>query len=536
MLHFPKWKIFLIVGSCLLFVLFAIPSFLSPQTRDSLPNWLPKQAVSLGLDLQGGSHLLLEVDFDAYMREQMTKLTDDIRTRFREEKIGYRGLSVDKNTVIFSLREDAKREDAKADIKQVITKMNPDLEITAISPLEYSVAFSEKSLKTARLRVIEQSLEIINRRVNESGTKEPIIQRQGDSRILLQVPGLANPEHLKELLGRTAKMTFHMVDDTVGYSDIERGVVPAGRRILAADARDSAKDGADNGKIRKYAVESRVILSGDMLTDAHTVFEPQTGEPVVAFRFNNVGARKFADITSENVGRLFAIVLDNKVVTAPVIRSPIIGGSGIISGNFTVESANDLSILLRAGALPAPLKVIEERSVGPSLGADSIAAGAKASIIAIALVVVFMVVFYGLFGLFADIAMIVNAFMTISLLALFGATLTLPGIAGIVLTVGMAVDANVLIYERMREEVRNGKSPHNAVADGFKMAFGTIFDGHITVLVASVLLYYFGTGTVKGFAVTLAVGILCSLFTSVLVTRLMVVSWLKAKRPKTLPI
>lgn len=525
MLHFPKWKIIAIIGSCLLFVLLAIPSFLSENTRNSLPNWLPKHAVNLGLDLQGGSDLLLEVDFDAYEREQVAKLVDDIRTKFRAEKIGYRGLDAKGNSVVFSLREDT-----KVDVKILLTTMNPDLEVTANSPLEYSVSFSDKALKITRSRVIEQSLEIINRRVNESGTKEPIIQRQGDTRILLQVPGLDNPEHLKELLGKTAKMTFHMVDETASFSDIERGTVPMGTRILLGDSKPADK------KLRKYAIQSRVMLSGDMLTDAHTIFDNQTGEPVVSFRFNNAGAQKFADITSQNVGKLFAIVLDNKVITAPVIRSAILGGSGIISGSFTVESANDLSLLLRAGALPAPLKVIEERSVGPSLGADSIAAGTKASIIGIALVVVFMAVFYGLFGVFADIAMIINAFMTIALLALFDATLTLPGIAGIVLTVGMAVDANVLIYERMREESRNGKPPHKAVEDGFKMAFGTIFDGHITVLVAALLLYYFGTGTVKGFAVTLAIGILCSLYTAVLVTRLMVVSWLKAKRPKVLPI
>lgn len=529
MLDFPKWKIFAILGSCLLFVLLAIPSFLSVETRDSLPAWLPKNAVNLGLDLQGGSHLLLEVDFDTYMREQLSKLTDDIRIKFRTEKIGYRGLAVNKEdgkaSVVFTLREDS-----VADIKKILAEISTDLEIEAKSALVYNVTFGENFLKQERLRVIEQSLEIINRRVNETGTKEPIIQRQGDARIVLQVPGLDNPEHLKILLGRTAKMTFHMVDGTVSSDDIERGTVPTGTKILLGD------DKRTDGKAIKYAIQSRVMLSGDLLVDAKTGFEQQSGEPVVSFRFNPVGARKFADITSENIGKPFAIVLDNKVITAPVIRSAIIGGSGQISGSFTVESANDLALLLRAGALPAPLKIIEERSVGPSLGADSIAAGTLASVVGIALVVIFMIVFYGLFGFFADIAMIVNAFMTIALLAMFGATLTLPGIAGIVLTLGMAVDANVLIYERMREESRNGKPPHVAISDGFKMAFGTIFDGHITVLVAALLLYYFGTGTVKGFAVALAIGILCSLFTAVLVTRLMVVSWLKKTKPKKLPI
>lgn len=524
MLHFPTWKISLIVGSCLLFVLLAIPSFLSESTRESLPNWLPKKAVSLGLDLQGGSQLLLEVDFEAFLREQMSNLADEIRVKFRTEKIGYVGLSAGNGKVSFSLRENA-----LTDIEKLLYAVSPDLEVSK-NGSEYSVTFNKTWLRTTRQQVIAQSLEIVSRRVNESGTKEPIIQRQGEGRILLQVPGLENPEHLKALLGRTAKMTFHLVDETVGLEDISRGIVPPGTRVVPGDERDPG------GQAYKYAVYARVQLSGDMLVDAHASYDQQTSEPVVAFRFNNTGSRKFGEITSENVGKRFAILLDNKVITAPVIRSPILGGSGIISGSFTTESANDLALLLRAGALPAPLTVIEERSVGPSLGADSISAGAKASIIAITLVVLFMILFYGLFGLFADIAMLVNAFMTLSLLALFEATLTLPGIAGIVLTVGMAVDANVLIYERMREEIRNGKSPYAAIEDGFRMAFGTIFDSHVTTFVAAMILYEFGTGSVKGFAVTLAIGIVCSLYTAVLVTRLMVVTWLRRTRPKTLPI
>lgn len=525
MLHFPTWKIAFIVGACTLFVLLAIPSFLSEGQRTALPDWLPKKTVSLGLDLQGGSQLLLEVDFDAFMREQMTNLADEIRTKFRAEKIGYRGLGVSGGKVVFTLREDV-----TADVKKTLYDISPDLDIDD-SGGQYAVAFSDRWLRTSRQQVIGQSLEIVNRRVNETGTREPIIQRQGENRILLQVPGLQNPEHLKNLLGRTAKMTFHLVDVSVSPQDAERGIVPPGTRLVPADKNDRYE-----GSPSRYAVYSRVEVSGDMLVDAHTTYDQQTGEPVVAFRFNNTGARKFGEITAANVGKPFAIVLDNKVITAPVIRSPILGGSGIISGSFTAESANDLSLLLRAGALPAPLNVIEERSVGPSLGADSIAAGTKACIIGIALVVIFMVIFYGLFGLFADIAMLVNSFMVLSLLALFGATLTLPGIAGIVLTVGMAVDANVLIYERMREEIRNGKTVYAAVEDGFRLAFGTIFDSHVTTFVAALILYNFGTGSVKGFAVTLAIGILCSLFTAVLVTRLMVVTWLKKKRPKALPI
>lgn len=530
MLYFARWKVILITGSCLLFVLLAIPSFLPESARNSLPDWLPHHAVNLGLDLQGGSQLLLEVDFDAYMHEQMNNLLDEIRARFREQKIGYRNLALIDGKIQFSLREDV-----TADVPKLLGELNPDLNVEK-AETGYSVSFNDKWQKISRQQIIEQSLEIVNRRVNESGTKEPIIQRQGDKRILLQVPGLADPEHLKNLLGRTAKMTFHLIDESVAPQDVERGLVPPGTRVIASDERDTHYNGHEIRLGRKYAVFARVELSGDMLVDAHTAFDNQNNEPTVAFRFNNAGARKFAEITSQNVGKPFAIVLDNKIITAPVIRSAILGGSGVISGGFNVESANDLALLLRAGALPAPLKIIEERSVGPSLGADSIAAGTKASVIGIGLVVVFMIVFYGLFGLFADIAMVVNAFMTLSLLSLFEATLTLPGIAGIVLTVGMAVDANVLIYERIREEVRNGKSSYLAVEDGFRLAFGTIFDSHVTTLVAALILYEFGTGTVKGFAVTLAIGIICSLYTAVLVTRLMVVTWLHKVRPKVLPI
>ena len=525
MLYFPRWKILLIAGSCLLFVLLAIPSFLSESTRNSLPDWLPKHAVNLGLDLQGGSQLLLEVDFDAYMHEQLNNLVDETRAKFREQKIGYRGLALSGGKIQFALRDDT-----TADVEKPLREINPDLTIEKAGQ-NYSVSFNDKWQKNSRQQIIEQSLEIVSRRVNESGTKEPIIQRQGDKRILLQVPGLADPEHLKNLLGRTAKMTFHMVDDTVSQEDIERGIVPPGTQIISGDEHNNR-----GGQGRKYAIISHVELTGDMLVDSQTTFDPQTNEPTVSMRFNGTGARKFAEISSASVGKVFAIVLDNKVISAPYFRVPIMDGRAVISGSFTTESANDLAVLMRAGALPAPLKIIEERSVGPSLGADSIAAGTKASVIGIGLVVLFMIVFYGLFGLFADIAMIVNAFMTLALLSLFEATLTLPGIAGIVLTVGMAVDANVLIYERMREEVRNGKTLYTAIEDGFRLAFGTIFDSHVTTLVAALILYQFGTGTVKGFAVTLAIGIICSLYTAVLVTRLMVVTWLRQVKPKTLPM
>lgn len=523
MLDFPRWKILIIISACLFFMLLAIPSLLPVSVRSKLPESLQETVVNLGLDLQGGSHLLLELDFASYKKDQLNNLVDELRTIMREANMGYRGLLLSGDSVIFSLR-------GEGDAVSLIQNKNPDVDVVKEPDGSYQVRFNEAWEKTSRIRVLEQSLEIVNRRIDETGTKEPIIARQGDNRILVQVPGEADPTRVKALLGKTAKMTFHMLDESLSSDDIERGIGAAGVRILEGDKPES------DGRRHKYPVLNKVELSGDLLVDAHPSYDQQTGEAVVAFRFNNAGARKFGEITAANVGKPFAIVLDNKVITAPVIRSPILGGSGIISGSFTTQSATDLALLLRAGALPAPLNVIEERSVGPSLGQDSIEAGTLASLIGVGLVIIFMLAFYGLFGLFANIAMIINALMVLSLLALFGATLTLPGIAGIVLTMGMAVDANVLIFERMREEANNGKSPFAAVESGFKLAFGTIVDSNITTFVAAMILFVMGSGTVKGFAVTLAIGIVCSMFTAILVTRMMVALWVLKKRPKVLPI
>ena len=375
---------------------------------------------------------------------------------------------------------------------------------------------------------MDQSMEIVDRRVNATGTTEPIIQRQGDDRIILQAPGRSNPEELKRMLGKTAKMTFHLVNEEVEYSDLMAGRVPPGTRI--AEETDSRHGGA--GKI---AIFSRSVLSGDMLVNSSPAFD-ENGLPAVGFQFNSVGATRFAEITRSNTGKRFAILLDDKVITAPVINTPIMGGSGIITGNFTTQSANELSILLRAGALPAPLKIIEERSVGPGLGNDSIEAGKNASLLGVVLVMLLMLACYGLFGLFANLAMLMNLVIIMAALSLFEATLTLPGIAGMVLTLGMAVDANVLIYERMREETRMGKTPFAAVDSGFRIAFATIVDTHLTTLLAAFVLFYFGTGTVKGFAVTLIIGLIASLFTAVLITRMMIALWMKRYRPKKLPL
>ena len=366
-----------------------------------------------------------------------------------------------------------------------------------------------------------QSIEIIRRRIDETGTKEPTIQRQGQDRILVQLPGVDNPEHVKALLGRTAKLTFQLVDTSANLEDARRGRLPPGDEILPAQDDRSGGPG-------QYVVRKRVMVGGDMLVDAQATFHDN--EPVVSFKFDSVGARRFGDATRENVGKPFAIVLDNKVISAPVIREPILGGSGIISGSFTAQSASDLALLLRAGALPAPITILEERTVGAQLGADSIQAGTIASIVAVVLVIVFMVLFYGLFGVFADIALFFNLCLMLAVLSLLGATLTLPGIAGIALTMGMAVDANVLIYERIREELRSGRTMLSSLEAGFNRAFGTILDSHITTLVAGILLYWLGSGPVKGFAVTLSIGVLTSLFSAILVTRLQIVAWVRCTR------
>ncbi len=527
MLDFPRWKILFILFTILICGASALPNFVPAEYRDQLPSFLPQDTINLGLDLRGGSHLLLEVDFDTYYIERLGNLRNDVRLVLRDDRIGYRGLSLQDEAVIFILREET--IDADTDVAKILRGVDDGIEVTAEGN-RYAVRYTEEQREVIKKQVLAQSIEIINRRINETGTKEPTIQQQGTDRILVQVPGLEDPEQLKVILGKTAKMTFHLVNESLSAQQLQSGIVPPGTRLLPSAKGDRFEDGT----AVRYPIYAEVALSGEQLTGATATF--QQGQPVVQFQFNTTGARKFGKITSENVGKRFAVVLDNQVITAPVIRSPILGGSGIIEGGFTVDGANELALLLRAGALPAPLDIIEERSVGPSLGADSIAAGKLAAIIAVVLVVVFMLITYGLFGLFSDIALIINMILVLGVLSMLQATLTLPGIAGIVLTLGMAVDANVLIFERIREESRNGKTPFAAVDHGFRSAFGTILDSNITTLIAAVILFTFGTGTIRGFAVTLSIGIISSMFSAILLTRLMVVVWLKSKRPKTLAL
>ena len=527
MLQFPRWKTLFVTVVTLFFALAALPNIVSPSVQTQLPAWMSR-SIPLGLDLRGGSHLLLQLDVDRYMREHLANTRDSLRKELRSAGIGYTELRAGADSIIVRVRAETLTGDHA--FRDVVRRTDPDLSIEEAKD-SFRLFYDERAARAMQTRLMEQSIEIVTRRIDESGTKEPIITRQGIDRIVVQVPGLADPAEVKRLLGKTAKMTFHLVNESVSEENILRGTVPAGTRLLPIDR---GGDPAARGGQEKFAVFSTVALSGELLTGANATY--QDNRPVVSFHFNRLGAQKFGAITQGNIGKRFAVVLDNKVITAPVIQGAILGGSGIIEGNFTVESANELATLLRAGALPAPLEVVEERSVGPSLGQDSIDAGTLAAMVGTGLVIFFMCMAYGLFGVFANIALLVHLIIIIGTMSLMQATLTLPGIAGIVLTLGMAVDANVLIFERMRDEVRFGKSPLAAIESGFNLAFGTIFDSNITTLFAAALLYTLGAGSVKGFAVTLTIGILSTMFASVMFCRMLIVWWARARRPKKLPI
>jgi preprotein translocase subunit SecD len=527
MLYFQTWKVMLILAVCTLGFLFTVPNLFSEASVARWPEWIPRKQVALGLDLRGGSYLLYQVDMDAVRNDELNNLLDELRTQFVAKKIGYTGLAVDGDHVAFVLRDSSRADDVRA----IVQKVDSDLVVKVGDGGAVSVSEDPVALNARRDTAVNQSIEIVRRRIDETGTKEATIQRVGDDRILVELPGISDPDRVKALIGKTAKMTFQLVDPNASVEEARHGRVPPGDELLqgAPDPHDPS------AALNFYVVRRRVMVSGDTLTDAQPTFN-NTNEPVVSFKFNAIGARRFAEATQQNVGKPFAIVLDHKVISAPVIREAITGGSGIIEGNFTVQSANDLALLLRAGALPAPLTILEERTVGPDLGADSIHAGALACIVGIGLVVVFMVIFYGLFGLFADVALFFNLCIMMACLSLLGATLTLPGIAGIALTMGMAVDANVLIYERIREELRSGRSIISSLQAGFERAFGTIFDSHVTTLVAGALMFWLGEGPIKGFAVTLSLGVLTSLFSAILVTRLLIVTWLRRTKPKLVPI
>ena len=527
-----RWKILVILAICLLGGLVAAPNLMTREQIAKMPSWLSHARMNLGLDLQGGLHFLYEINLQAVMNERMEDLVQNVREILRRERIGYTGLGVaGQNTANVQVRFQLTNADDLPKVRQIIREAEPGFALEATGAGLVTLRYEETALRERRDQIVAQSIEIIRRRVDEFGTNEPYIQRLGENRIQVQVPGATDSERIKSVISQTARLSFRMVDTTTTPAEARAaGRIPAGSEILqSADKSDALA-----GRPTEYVVQRRALVGGDNLVDAQAAF--QNGEAVVSFRFDSSGARRFADATRANVGRPFAIVLDDKVISAPVIREPILGGSGIISGSFNTESARDLALLLRAGALPAPLTVLEERTVGPDLGADSIAAGEIACIIGYLLIAVLMIARYRAFGVIANIALAMNLVFTVAIMSLLGATLTLPGIAGMVLGLAMAVDANVLIYERMREETKLGRSPLPAADLALQRAYITILDSNMTTLVAAFFLYMFGSGPVRGFAVTLGIGLVCSMFTAVTLTRLLMFLWIGWRKPAKITI
>jgi SecD/SecF fusion protein len=530
MLNFPRWKQLTILGICLAGLLVVLPNFLSQQTLDRWPAWLPKWQLSLGLDLRGGAHLLYAMETNDVRKDWLDGLRDDARQRLRDAKIAVSAVGVTGNAVQVRI---ARAEDADAALKalrQIIQPLgNPllggsggDVNVEKDQNGVFTIAPTEAGLKQRVGHAVDAAIETVRRRVDAIGTKEPHIVREGEGRILVQVPGLQDTGELERLIGETARLSFHEVHPSISAAEARAGRVPVGFRIFpGADQREG-----------DYLLRETPVVRGDELTDAKPDFHPQTNQPIVDFTFNNLGARKFGKFTREHVGKPFAIVLDDKVLSAPRINTPIEQGRGYIEGGFTPETSTKLAIQLRSGALPAKLTILEKRTVGPSLGNDSIEAGKLAGIIGGIATIALTILYYGTFGIFACVGLIVHGILTVALMSLFGSALTLPGIAGLVLGIAMAVDANVLIYERIREEVRAGKSAVASIDAGFTRAFVTIADSQLTTLACALVMFWLGAGPIRGFAVTLTIGICTSIFASVTVVRLLIYYWLNAQ-PRT---
>ena len=537
MLDFPRWKIITIALTALIGVMLAVPNFLSDEQIDSLPGFLPSKQVTLGLDLQGGAHFLLEVDTAETIEKLLLDKGQELRDDLRDESIRHRYRVVGEGLVV-TLTEPTDRPKALEIIADTVVKVGAsltdvgtdDIVVQEGSGAIINISLSEAAILEKKTQSVQQSIEVLRRRIDETGTRELTIQQNGEDRILLQIPGLESTEEIKDKLDQTAAMSFHLTNLSVTAEDIVRGRTPPRTSLLPSIEKDEAGEA-----VQIFPVRDEVMVSGEDLVNA-TYTTDQDNQPAVGINFNTKGGKQFADATRANVGKPFAIVLDGEVISAPRINQPILGGSAIITGSFTVQEANNLALLLRAGALPAPLNIEEERTVGPDLGADSVEAGKVAAIIGLSAVMVFIILTYGFFGIVANVALIVNIFMIFGILSMFGATLTLPGIAGIVLTIGMAVDANVLIFERIREELRRGKNVLSAIDVGYGRAFGTIMDANVTTLIAALILFQFGSGPVKGFAVTLAAGIFTSVFTAVSLSRLFVVTWARKRKPSELKL
>lgn len=531
MVQLARWRVILVAAVSVLGIIFALPNFLPPAARESVPGFLPRQALNLGLDLRGGVHLLLQVDTATMRHQQLENVADQMGSALREAspaiRFGGRGVVGDAARIRLNDAGDLAR--ARAALGEVARSPTGGDDILTLT--EGADGLIEARITSAHLRELsrqaaQQSIEVIRRRIDPTGTSEVSIQRQGDDRIVVQAPGLTDPEQLKSRIGQTALLTFHMVRE-VDQPSLQQGMIPPGT-ILVQPYPGFAE--------QPEVVERRPRFTGEHLSDARPGMDGQTGQVEMTFRLDSQGTRLFCSITRQYTGQRFAILLDNQVLTAPTINEPICGGSGRITGRFTTEDASNLAAMLRAGALPVPLTVIEERSVGPGLGQDSIDAGIIAGIVAGIGVLVFMGLAYGLFGLFACVALIVNGVLILAAMSMIGAALTLPGIAGLILTLAMAVDANVLIYERMRDEQKAGRGPAIAIDSGFGKAMVAIIDANLTTILAALILFQFGAGPVRGFAWTLSIGVVTSVFTAVLVTQILIAWWFKSFRPKKLPI
>ena len=543
MLQIALWKRLTIWALCIGGLLLALPNAfysrvetfndakLLNETSDKWPSFLPSSLVNLGLDLRGGAHLLAEVQVSDVYEQRMAALWPDIRDILRAERDKVGTIRLQKGKLDELRIKLSNPNEIGTGIKLLKALAKPVSSVGSMGKLdldivsegdEIIVRLSDAERRATDDRTMQQALEIIRRRIDEVGTREPTIQRQGSDRILIQVPGIGSASELKQLIGTTAQLTFQPVIAARVNSESLAG---SGQELLPALDDPS----------EFYLLDAGAVVTGEELVDAQPSFD-QNGRPAVNFRFNPSGARKFGDYTAENIGNPFAIVLDNEVISAPTIQSHIPGGSGIITGSFTIEESTELAILLRAGALPAGLTFLEERTIGPELGADSIQAGKVACIVAFGAVLVFMAASYGLFGLFANVALLINVGLIFGLLSGIGATLTLPGIAGIVLTIGMAVDANVLIFERIREELVSAKGPARAIELGYEKAMSAILDANITTFIAAVILFVMGSGPVRGFSITLGLGIITSVFTAIFVTRLLIVMWFERRRPKAIEV
>jgi SecD/SecF fusion protein len=526
MLNFPPWKQYTILGICLAGLLVVLPNFLSQQALNRWPSWLPKWQLSLGLDLRGGAHLLYAMDVNEVRKDWLDTLVSDARQRLKDAKVPVSAAGVSGNAATVRI---AKAEDSDAALKALRQLIQPignpllgasgyDVEVQKDESGAFKIMPTEAGLKQRVGSAVDAAIETVRRRVDPAGTKEAHIVREGEGRILIQVPGLQDTTELKKLVGETAKLSFHEVYDPQNPPPSKIGF--------------KVYKGADKREGVEYLLRETPVVKGEELTDAKPGFHPQTSQPIVDFTFNNAGARKFAKFTREHIDKPFAIVLDDKVISAPEIRSEIPSGRGYIEGNFTPETSTRLAIQLKSGALPAKLSIAEERTVGPSLGSDSIEAGKLAGIIGGLATIILTILYYGTFGIFACVGLVVHGILTVALMSIFGSSLTLPGIAGLVLGIAMAVDANVLIYERIREEVRGGKSAIAAIDAGFTRAFVTIADSQLTTLACAIVMFWLGAGPIRGFAVTLTIGICTSIFASVTVVRLLIAHWLNAQ-PRT---